>query len=71
MRSRVKFAIASIPRPGDWVGAINLMKSLKQAVESLVGQGKTDEPRKERAIVPSDLVTLGLITEEEINKLDR
>jgi hypothetical protein len=71
MANRIKFAIASVPRPGDWVGTIALLKSLKQAVESLIGQGKSQTPKRERALVPDDLVTLGLITEEEIGKLDR
>ena len=68
MDNSPKFAIGPIPRTNDW-GSTNILKNLKQAVESLLGQGKTESPKGEKAMTGNDLVKLGLITEDDLRKL--
>ena len=69
MARNIKFAIGPVPRPKDWRTAIETIKSIKSAIESLLGQGQSVSPKAEKAMTGQDLVTLGLITEDELRKL--
>jgi hypothetical protein len=68
--AKPKFAIGAIPRPKDWMTTIGILQNIKAAIESLLGQGKTAAPKKEQAMTGQDLITLGLITEDELRKLN-
>ena len=58
----------SIAAPDDTRQCI---EDLKQAVESLHGQGQAAKPYLYRAMTAQDLITLGLVTEAEIMALER
>jgi hypothetical protein len=62
---KVDFAISDVPAGA----AAQILADLKLAVESLVGQGKSGFARREKAMTGQDLITLGLVSEDQVDAL--
>jgi hypothetical protein len=61
----VSFAISDVPAGA----AEQILTDLKLAVESLLGHGKSGYPRREKAMTGDDLISLGLVTEDQVDAL--
>jgi len=68
-RNTQKFAIRAVPKEGDWKALAAMLSDIKMALESLIGQGKSAAPHKEKAVTGQNAIDLGLATENELRTL--
>ena len=69
MSRKITFPIGPTPKVNEWVTLVSFLNDLRMAIESLLGYGKSASPNGEKAVTGNDLVTLGLITEDDLRKL--